>query len=576
MKSFIISILNKYRAYFISYFCIAIIAAILGIAVEYGVKNVIDSAGSPRRLLFFIILFLILKLAHHLSFFARRIIDYIFSPKIFTEVTRRLYVQTMNHSLYWFDSHMSGDISNKISSFVGSFGRVQTYLFGSIMGAVGLIAAVFVLSTINWGLSLSFFLWAITYGFILYFLFKKQARLLDSYNLSEQKLFGSINDSISNVFGIKCIGNQDSELNIKINASLEEREVKDTAAKKYDTYYIDCADTAAMLILATMQTFLLFFLYLKNAVTVGDFAFVFLTIITTGNSVGQITENILFTINPGIAAMKSAINFIYQKPDIIDKPEAKAIDILTGSIQFKDVCFSYPNRTKLTLSNFNLNIPHGQKIGIVGKSGAGKTTIIKSILRYLDIKSGDIKIGDHSIFDITQDSLRKNISIIPQDITMFHRTIAENISIAKQNCSMGDVIKSCKMAMVHDDIISMPSGYDSIVGERGVKLSGGQRQRIAIARAILKNAPLLILDEATSSLDSHTELLIQKSISDLFNQDKTTVIAIAHRLSTIKNLDRVIVLDDGKIIEDGTFDELIKINGKFKQMWDNQFNGMIL
>ena len=235
-----------------------------------------------------------------------------------------------------------------------------------------------------------------------------------------------------------------------------------------------------------------------------------------------------------------------------------------------------------------------EQVGIVGHSGAGKSTLINLLLKNfaitnykywdrpataLDIANGnggDILINKQSIYDVSSDSLRRQISLIPQDIMLFHRSIFENIAYAKQEATLDEVIHAAIAANIHEFIITLPDGYHTMVGERGVKLSGGQRQRIAIARAILKNAPILVLDEATSAIDSEAEQEIQKSINAILDIHNATVIAIAHRLSTIKHMDRIIVIDDGKIVEDGSFTELVaRENGQFKVMWDNQVNGML-
>lgn len=240
------------------------------------------------------------------------------------------------------------------------------------------------------------------------------------------------------------------------------------------------------------------------------------------------------------------------------------------------LCFNYENSSTI-FNNLNLQIKAGQKIGIVGHSGAGKSTLISLLLKNFKAASGEIIIDEQNIANVSSDSLRSQIALIPQDIMLFHRPIGENIGYAKENASQVEIEMAAKAANIHDFIESLPEKYNTLVGERGVKLSGGQRQRIAIARAILKNAPILILDEATSALDSQTEYEIQKSISKMLEQKNATVIAIAHRLSTIKHLDRIIVIDKGQIIEDGSFQELLaKDNGKFKIMWDSQVNGMVI
>ncbi len=262
-------------------------------------------------------------------------------------------------------------------------------------------------------------------------------------------------------------------------------------------------------------------------------------------------------------------------------------------ICFKNIDFSYENSSRV-FENFNLEIKKGEKVGLVGHSGSGKSTLVNLLLKNFAItnykyweeaadftpqnaEGGDILVGGQSIYNVTSDSLRKNIALIPQDIMLFHRSIGENIGYAKENSTQVDIEMAAKMANIHEFIETLPEKYNTLVGERGIKLSGGQRQRIAIARAVLKNSPILILDEATSSLDSQTESEIQESINTMLQENQATVIAIAHRLSTIKHLDRIVVLDKGLVVEDGGFEELLgKSGGKFKDLWNHQVNGMIV
>lgn len=231
---------------------------------------------------------------------------------------------------------------------------------------------------------------------------------------------------------------------------------------------------------------------------------------------------------------------------------------------------------KMVFDNFNLEIEPRTKVGLVGYSGSGKSTLVNLLMRFFDIKEGNggIEIDGQDIRDVSQESLRNSISYIPQDPILFHRTIKENIAYGKPNATDEEIIEASKKACCYDFINELENKYDTLVGERGVKLSGGQRQRIAIARAILKNSPILILDEATSALDSITEKEIQIALKNLM--ENKTVIAVAHRLSTLDNMDRIVVLDKGKIVEDGTKDELLSIRGGlFKKMWSMQKDGVI-
>jgi ATP-binding cassette subfamily B protein len=259
---------------------------------------------------------------------------------------------------------------------------------------------------------------------------------------------------------------------------------------------------------------------------------------------------------------------------ITDAPRAKKLRVAGGAIAFRAVTYAYEDAPDVpVLDNFSLTIPKGQKVGLVGASGAGKTTLTKLLLRFDDNQSGEITIDDQAIDKVTQVSLRENIAYVPQEPALFHRTLRENISYGSTHVTEEQLRRAAKQAHALDFIEALPHGFDTIVGERGVKLSGGQRQRIAVARALLKNAPILILDEATSALDSESERYIQDSLKELMK--KRTSIVIAHRLSTIAQLDRIIVLKDGAIIEDGTHAELNARNGVYATLWKHQSGGFI-
>lgn len=265
---------------------------------------------------------------------------------------------------------------------------------------------------------------------------------------------------------------------------------------------------------------------------------------------------------------------LMQSESIIDQTGAEDLSVKQGKILFSNVNYSYQDSPDiLVLSNLTLNIADGEKVGLVGASGAGKTTITKLLLRFDDVSHGAIYIDGQDISHVTQTSLRKNISYVPQEPALFHRSLKENIAYGNLNANDKQVRAAAKKANALDFIDKLPDRLDTVVGERGVKLSGGQRQRIAIARAILKDAPILVLDEATSALDSESEKLIQDALVKLMKG--RTSIVIAHRLSTIAKLDRIIVLDDGKIIEEGTHASLLKHGGKYSKLWQHQSGGFI-
>ena len=269
--------------------------------------------------------------------------------------------------------------------------------------------------------------------------------------------------------------------------------------------------------------------------------------------------------------VKSALNLLDVESD--KKVREQKLNVNKGEIEIKNLHYAYRDG-QIAIKNVSLKIMAGEKIGIVGHSGSGKSTLINLLLRYYDVTAGKILLNQTDIRDLAFNSLHRNIAVVSQDTSLFNRSIMENLRIAAPHATKTEIINAAKRAHIHDTIINLPDGYDSIVGEKGVKLSGGERQRIAIARAILQNAPVLILDEATSALDSESEILIEKALSSLIKGK--TVIAVAHRLSTLKNMDRIIVLDNGKIIEDGSPAELLqKPDSAFYHLYKLQSDGFI-
>ena len=282
--------------------------------------------------------------------------------------------------------------------------------------------------------------------------------------------------------------------------------------------------------------------------------------------------NQLVPFSEEVGTCKQALSIISPQHAIVDASSAKPLQISKGQIVFDKVHFQY-KKGQSVFADKSITIDPGQRVGLVGFSGSGKSTFVNVILRFFDVDSGKILIDGQDIKSVTQESLRSQIAMIPQDPVLFHRSLEENIGYGRLDASKEEIIEASKKAHCHEFIEKLQDGYQSLVGERGVKLSGGQRQRIAIARAILKNAPILILDEATSSLDSVTENYIQESLALLMGE--RTTIVIAHRLSTLFHMDRILVFSEGRVIEDGTHNELLSLNGHYARLWSMQAGGFI-
>lgn len=576
LKSYLLSLVSKYKVLIVALASMAILSEVFSLSVNYKIKQIIDTiqANDTASVSGLIAMFTAYTLMWHGTFWVGRVFQTRYMPEILQQVVIDMYQKVMGQSLHWFDSHMSGEVSAKITDFQDGITNSINWIYLSINDIAVVLMSLIFLSMLNPTVALFMLIFMAVYGPILWFLFKKQLALTEQYVAAKQKAVGVINDSVSNIFGIKIIGKVATELKLSLIPQVLIWKDWDRKTRRYDAYFVDSTDTILQTLMYLGVISLLAYLYRNGEITSGDFAVITITAFGTQNSLDALVERIIFNLSPKIAALKSSYEFINAHSDVRDDVNAKQIGRVRGAIEYKNVTFSY-GEGKTIFDNFSLVINPGERVGIVGTSGAGKTTFVKCLLRYFDIKSGSILIDGHDISEITQESLRENISVIPQDISMFHRSVLENLQIAKADASLEEVQEACRGARIHEEIEGMDHGYDSIVGERGVKVSGGQRQRIAIARAILKNAPILILDEATSALDTPTEKLIQDSINEVLDKSKATTIVIAHRLSTLLHMDRILVFEKGKIVQQGAHKELVISDGLYKKLWNAQTDGFL-
>ncbi|MCX6994358.1 MAG: ABC transporter ATP-binding protein [Chlamydiae bacterium] len=412
--------------------------------------------------------------------------------------------------------------------------------------------------------------WLILFSLLRIFMARKLRILTTSQGLSESMSVGELVDCLYNHNNIRIFSRRSFE-NSRM-ASYLEKVKKDYQATALYALRMYSIQGWLFTILIAFSCYFLVYLYSKNLVTIGDFALILGLTIDTGHT-AWFAVKAADPLNRALSIGQQSLTSLMIPFEIHDKPDAVALKCNRGQITFDNVKFHY-KETEPLFQNISIKIKASSKVGLVGYSGAGKSTFINLLLRLYDITKGAILIDGQDVRDVTQDSLHANIAMIPQDPSLFNRSLMDNIRYGRIEATDEEVISAAKKAHAHEFIEKLSQGYDSLAGEHGAQLSGGQRQRIAIARAILKNAPILILDEASSQLDSFTESLIQESLWQLI-QNKTTLI-IAHRLSTLLHMDRILVFDQGVIVEDGTPTELLSLNGLYRKLWDSQVGGFLL
>jgi len=488
-----------------------------------------------------------------------------FAPHFKAGIIEQTNAYLQQHSYSFFQTNLAGSLSNKISDLSKGSLAIVTSIIDDFFSRTLLF--VFGLTTLFWVHPLFAFAmigWSAIFFTLSYFLAKKSEKYSVDYSEARSTVMGKVVDAISNIFNIKLFGTRQYEHGY-LRKHLREMIGKEQHLHWY-MLKLKLVQSISISFLLVAMVGILIYTRLQNLITVGDFALV-LTLSTAivDETFYLALQFVAFTEELGVC--KQALSILSKQPEAVDAPHAAALKVTHGEIVFENVSFHYV-AGKPIYQNLNLTISPREKVGLVGLSGSGKSTLAHLLLRLYDLAEGRILIDGQDIAQVTRESLVQNIAFIPQDSSLFHRSVMENIRYGKLDASETEVILAAKKARSHDFIDQMKDGYQTIVGERGMRLSGGQRQRIAIARAILKNAPILVLDEATSALDSYTEQQIQESLSTLM-QNSTTLV-IAHRLSTLHHMDRILVFDQGKVVEEGTHETLLEKEGRYAQLWRMQ------
>ena len=501
---------------------------------------------------------------------AQYVNNYLF-PRIMASITDECFYYLHQHSYRFFTDNFSGGLVKKVSRLARGFERVAEKIFWDIAPmAFKVLIILCVLIYIHPLLGLIMGIWAVIFIILNYKLSIYKLKFDIPRSKQDSRVTASLADAISNITNIKLFSalSHESSRFKRVTSSW----FKKTKKAADIGSHIEAGQAAFMILLEFAILYAAIKLWQNDLIQVADFFLIQAYLFEMFHQLWNFGRN-LRDLYEALADSEEMTTILSTPHEISDKPNAKNLKATSGKVEFEKVKFSY-GKNEPVIKNLSFKAKSGEKIALIGPSGGGKSTIVKLILRFFDINSGRILIDGQNIADVTQDSLRKHIALVPQDPVMFHRSIMENIRYGRRRASDKEVIAAAKMAHCHEFIDRFPEKYNTFVGERGVKLSGGQRQRVAIARAILSNAKILILDEATSSLDSESEKLIQEALDKLV-KNKTAFI-IAHRLSTIMNADRILVLEDGKILEEGHHADLLtKKSSLYKKLWDLQVGGYL-
>ncbi|MEL7203984.1 MAG: ABC transporter ATP-binding protein [Pseudomonadota bacterium] len=496
-------------------------------------------------------------------------------PNLGTLIRWRAHKHVLRQSVGWFENDFAGRIANRIMQTPPAAGDAVFQVFDAIAFSLAyVVGAVILLSDADPRLALPLVIWLVLYGCLVRWTLTRVGPASKASSDARSLVTGRVVDAYTNIHSVKLFAHHDSEIAYAKEAIEHTRKTFQKEMRIFTIMDLSLVTLNGLLIVGVVGW--AFLLWMQGTASVGAVAAATALTLRLNAMTGWIMWA-LSTFFRELGVVAEGMETIAQPIDLVDDKDAKPLKMGKGEIRIDHVSHHY-GREAGGLDQIALTIKPGEKIGLVGRSGAGKSTLVKLLLRFYDVEKGRILIDDQNISRVTQESLRQQIGMVQQDSSLLHRSVRENILYGAPHATEDEMIAAAIKAEAHDFILDLEdpqgrTGYDAHVGERGVKLSGGQRQRITLARAVLKDAPILLLDEATSALDSEVEAAIQQTLYGMM--EGKTVIAIAHRLSTIAQMDRIIVMDAGRIVEDGTHAELLNFGGLYASFWERQSGGFL-
>lgn len=491
---------------------------------------------------------------------------HVFGVKVETDMRRDVFSKLEEQSFSFFDTHLTGHLMSRVTTDLFEVTELAHHGPEDIMTSLlTLLGSFFILLKIRWELAIVVFAFL---PLVIFIAIRNRKRLSESSRLVKDKtavINGALENSLTGIRVTQGFTAESLEVEKFAQSNITYKESKKDFYKVMSTFHANVDFFMALLSLLVVA--LGGYFIMQKKMTLPDLIAANLFVATFTNPVRKLVNFSVEQFSTGMAGFNRFLEIMRTDTSIKEADDAVELLSARGNISFKNVCFSYNEKTSV-LENINLEIKAGEHFAFVGESGGGKTTICNLIPRFYEVTGGSISLDGIDLKRIKLENLRRQIGLVQQDVFLFAGTIKENIAYGKPNATDDEIITAAKRAEIHEDIMKMPEGYDSLVGERGLKLSGGQKQRISIARCFLKNPPILILDEATSALDSATELKIQNAFDEL-SKGRTTLV-IAHRLSTIKNADKIAVVEGKNITECGSHQELISLGGKYASLWKNQ------